>query len=36
MKTVSYKGTLPSPNKYVMVFCFDDYVDKKIINIKVF
>ena len=36
MKTVSYKGSLPSPNKYVMVFCFDDYVDKKIINIKIF
>jgi hypothetical protein len=23
-------------NKYVLVFCFDDYTDKKIINIKVF
>lgn len=36
MKFFPYKGKLPGPNKYVMIFCFDDYVDKKIINIKVF
>ena len=31
-----YEGNLPGPNKYIMSYCFDDYVDKKIINIKVF
>ena len=36
MKFFPYEGKLPRPNKYVMIFCFDDYVDKKIINIKVF
>ena len=36
MESFNYKGNLPQPNKYVMVYCFDDYVDKKIINIKVF
>jgi hypothetical protein len=36
MKTRPHEGTLPKPNKYVMVFCFDDYTDKKTITIKVF
>jgi hypothetical protein len=36
MESFNYEGNLPQPNKYVMVYCFDDYVDKKIINIKVF
>ena len=36
MKSLVYEGNKPRLNKYVMIFCFDDYVDKKIINIKVF
>jgi hypothetical protein len=26
----------PKLHKYVLIYCFDDYIDKKIINIKVF
>ena len=36
MESVPHVGILPNPNKYVMIYCFDDYVDKKVINIKVF
>lgn len=36
MKSVVDVGVKPRLNKYVMIFCFDDYIDKKIINIKVF
>lgn len=36
MKAVVDEGVKPRLDKYVMIFCFDDYPDKKIINIKVF
>lgn len=36
MKSLVYEGVKPRLNKYIMIFCFDDYTDKKIINIKVF
>ncbi len=36
MKCITDKRNLPQPNKYIMYYCFDDYTDKKIINIKVF
>ena len=36
MESVVDKGVKPRLNKYVMIFCFDDYVNKKIINIKIF
>jgi hypothetical protein len=36
MKSLVYEGIKPRLNKYVMIFCFDDYTNKKIINIKVF
>lgn len=36
MESVVDEGVKPRLNKYVMIFCFDDYTNKKIINIKVF
>ena len=36
MKSVVDEGIKPRLDKYVMIFCFDDYTNKKIINIKVF
>jgi hypothetical protein len=36
MESIPHVKKLPKPNKYVMVYCFDNYTDSKIINIKVF
>jgi len=36
MDSFPHVGVCSKLNKYVMVFCFDDYTDKKVINIKVF
>jgi hypothetical protein len=36
MESIPHVKKIPKPNKYVMVYCFDNYTDSKIINIKVF
>ena len=36
INSIPHEQKLPAPNKYVMVYCFDDFTQKKIINIKVF
>jgi hypothetical protein len=36
ISSIPHEQKLPAPNKYVMVYCFDDFTEKKIINIKVF
>ena len=36
MNWVTDKKNLPKPNKYVLYYCFDDYTDKKIINVVIF
>jgi hypothetical protein len=36
LESIPHVGELPKPNKYVMVYCFDNYTDSKIINIKIF
>ena len=36
INSIPHEQKLPAPNKYVMVYCFDDFTEKKIINIKVF
>jgi hypothetical protein len=36
MESIPHVNKIPKPNKYVMVYFFDNYTDSKIINIKVF
>jgi hypothetical protein len=36
LESIPHLGELPKPDKYVMIYCFDNYTDSKIINIKVF
>jgi len=36
INSIPHEQKLPAPNKYFMLYCFDDFTEKKIINIKVF
>jgi len=36
LDNIPHTNVNPKLNKYVLIYCFDDYTDKKIINIKVF
>ena len=36
LDSIPHTNTHPKLHKYVLIYCFDDYTDKKIINIKVF
>jgi hypothetical protein len=36
LDSIPHTNTHPKLGKYVLIYCFDDYTDKKIINIKVF
>ena len=36
IQSIFHEGIKPTINKYVMIFCFDSYTDKKIINIQIF
>ena len=36
LDSIPHTNNNPKLHKYVLIYCFDDYTDKKIINIKVF